>query len=42
MHVLYCALDIGSSMMVIGCMVVPFHIIHIVDVLSLYDQMCYA
>jgi hypothetical protein len=37
MHVLYYALRVGSCMMVIVCMVVPFYIILVVDVLPLYD-----
>jgi hypothetical protein len=32
-----CALRVGSGIMVIGCMVVPFCIILVVDVLPLYD-----
>jgi hypothetical protein len=32
-----CALRIGSYMMVMGCMVVPFRIILIVDILPLFD-----
>jgi hypothetical protein len=32
-----CALCVGSCMMVIGCMVVPFRFILIIDVLYFYD-----
>jgi hypothetical protein len=32
-----CALCVGSYLMVIGCIIVPSHIIFIVDVLPLYD-----
>jgi hypothetical protein len=42
-QVMYCALRIGYlDEVVIGCMVVPFLIILVVDLLPLYNQMCYA
>jgi hypothetical protein len=34
----YCALCVGSCVMVLGCMVVPFlYVILVIDVLPLYD-----
>jgi hypothetical protein len=38
MHVIYCALHVGFlDDVVIGCMIVPFHFILVVDVLPFYD-----
>jgi hypothetical protein len=43
MHVIYCALCIGFLYdIMIGCILVPFHCILVVDVLPFYDYVCYA